>query len=280
MIALRDAMQELLQDWRDDIDPAWRSSVDPVRLGYGDISSDLMLEPWEPIFPARRGRNFPGQPDGAHIFRAFDGIEPSEVRCVLLGQDPYPCPAFSTGRAFEAGNTGCWRELNKMFSRSVRAFLLQIVAARTGCAEIAADFSQWPAALSKIESGEIPFEPPPGLADRWVKSGVLLLNSSLTLSRFSVNLDPHQSEGHLCLWKPLILSVLRQLAQKGQPLAVITFGDIAADRARQALAGAPTEVWVAERPHPADADRFLACGNPFLACNEFLRRHGARPADW
>ena len=55
------------------------------------------------------------------MFRAFDGIAPEDVRCVILGQDPYPCPAFATGRAFEAGNVARWRELDKMFSPSVRA---------------------------------------------------------------------------------------------------------------------------------------------------------------
>ena len=88
----------------------------------------------------------PGEPNGAHMLRAFDGIRPEEVRCVLLGQDPYPCPAFSTGRAFEAGNTGTWRELDKMFSRSVRAFMMQIAAARTGNTELVSTFGQWPEA--------------------------------------------------------------------------------------------------------------------------------------
>ena len=92
----------------------------------------LALEPWEPIFPARKGKHYPGAPSGAHIFHAFDRLEPDRVRVVVLGQDPYPCGAFSTGRAFEAGNVASWRELEKMFSVSVRTFMLMIAAARTG----------------------------------------------------------------------------------------------------------------------------------------------------
>ena len=60
-------------------------------------------------------RTFLGAPKGAHIFHAFDGIRPDDVRVVVLGQDPYPSPDFSTGRDFEAGNVADWRELEKMF---------------------------------------------------------------------------------------------------------------------------------------------------------------------
>ena len=270
-------MRETLLGWRQDMDPAWQRLVENVELRFEDISADLMIEPWEPIFPARRNRRFPGEPAGAHLLRAFDGVRPEEVRCVLLGQDPYPCPAFSTGRAFEAGNTGCWRELDKMFSRSVRAFMLQIAAARTGCSDLGSSFEQWPRLLAEIEAGRLDFESPASIADRWVGSGVLLLNSSLTLSRFSVEGDPHQSKGHLPLWRPLILAVLRHLAENHPPVAVITFGDAAADNAgRAGIAG----IDIIERPHPAAADDFLACENPFLACNAHLQRAGVPPIDW
>ncbi len=262
------------------MNPAWRQIVEDVHPGFEKISASLMIEPWEPIFPTRRNRQFPGAPTGAHLLRAFDRIRPEEVRCVLLGQDPYPCPAFSTGRAFEAGNTACWRELDKMFSRSVRAFMLQIATARTGCTSYESSFGQWPRLLSDIEGGRIDFEPPASIADRWVDSGVLLLNSSLTLTRFSVDVNPHQSLGHLPLWRPLIVAVLRHLAASHSPIAVITFGDAAADNARRADIAGLTGIGIIERPHPALADEFLACENPFLACNMHLQRSGTTPVDW
>ncbi len=280
LIPLTGALRETLHGWKEDIDPAWREFVGNVRLGFDDISAELVIEPWEPIFPTRRGKKMPGEPNGAHMLRAFDGIRPEEVRCVLLGQDPYPCPAFSTGRAFEAGNTGGWRELDKMFSRSVRAFMLQIAAARTGRTELASTFGQWPRLIAAVETGRIVLESPAVIADRWVESGVLLLNSSLTLSRFSVDVDPHQSQGHLPLWRPLILAILGQLAARHSPIAVIAFGDSAADNVRRAGITEKAGVQVFERPHPAFADEFLACENPFLACNAHLRRSGVTAVNW
>ncbi len=61
-IRLVDALRETLEGWIEDIDPAWRPIVADVTLGFDDVDPDLMLEPWEPIFPARKGRIFPGQP--------------------------------------------------------------------------------------------------------------------------------------------------------------------------------------------------------------------------
>jgi hypothetical protein len=58
------------------------------------------------------------------------------------------------------GNADPQRELDKMFSNSVRALIQQIVAARTGDSGCARDFADW------------------------VDDGVLLHNATLTLSRF------------------------------------------------------------------------------------------------
>lgn len=84
------------------------------------------------------------------MFRALDGLEPAAVRCVVLGQHPYPCPAFSTGRAFEAGNVATWRELDKMLSKSVRAFIQLIVAGRAGKPAYASGYGKWPSVLAEI----------------------------------------------------------------------------------------------------------------------------------
>src|ERR1700685_3831779 len=158
-VLLRDAMREVLEGWREDLDPHWRGIVKNAELGFDRMDQALALEPWEPIFPARKGKHYPGAPSGAHIFHAFDRLEPDRVRVVVLGQDPYPCGAFSTGRAFEAGNVASWRELEKMFSVSVRTFMLLIVAARTGDESYVRSVGQWPRLRDEIEAGRLAIEP-------------------------------------------------------------------------------------------------------------------------
>lgn len=280
-VNLVDALRETLSGWQDDLPPAWRAVLADTDLGLDDCDPDLVLEHWEPIFPARKQKLFPGAPDGAHMLRAFDDISPQDVRCVILGQDPYPEPGFATGRAFECGNVATWRELDKMFSKSVRAFVQLICAARTGKPEYALSFDNWPMLLADIEASRIELEAPADIAGRWIGDGVLLLNASLTLSRFSVRTDPHQSRGHLPVWRPLICSVLRHLAQSGRPVVFMTFGDAAAECLTAAELGRiEPPVFMISRPHPADADAILALENPFLVCNGFLEAAGERPVDW
>ena len=280
---LKGAFEETLAGWREDLEPAWCDVLDGVDLGFDAVDNSLTLESWEPIFPARRGREFPGAPPGAHVFRAFDGLAPEDVRCVVLGQDPYPCPAFATGRAFEAGNVAAWRELDKMFSPSVRVVIQLVVAARTGDARYAAGFERWPSTLADIESGHVGLEAPDVLADRWVASGVLLLNSALTLSRFDPTIGPHQARGHLPLWHPVLLAVLRHLASRRTPLVCVGFGDAAASLLGKAgldEAHAPAHVRVILRPHPAAAGELFALESPFSLCNHHLDSMGAAPVDW
>ena len=280
---LRAALQDALRGWQEDMHAPWRDVVRTVSLAFDDVDSALELEPWEPIFPARRGLVFPGAPAGAHMLRAFDGFRPGDVRCVILGQDPYPCPAFATGRAFEAGNVACWRELDKMFSPSVRAVIQMIVAARTGDGRYAQSVEQWPATLAAIETGGVDLEEPEALADRWVASGVLLLNTSLTLTRFRREGDPHQVQGHLPLWRPLMVRVVEHLAGRGTPVVFIGFGDAAAETIRAADLGdseADADPRVILRPHPAQAQEVLALENPFSLCNRRLRAMGAAAVDW
>ena len=280
---LRTALRETLEGWQADIDPHWRDAVGDVDLAFDAIDPALRLEPWEPIFPGRRGLTFPGAPAGAHMLRAFDGLPPENVRCVVLGQDPYPCPAFATGRAFEAGNVARWRELDKMFSPSVRAVIQLIVAARTGEVHYARSLSEWPATLTAIEDGAVDLEAPGALADRWGASGVLLLNSSLTLSRFRREGDPHQVRGHLPLWRPLMVRVLDHLSRLRTAIVVIGFGDAAAETLSAAdlsKSDAGDAVRVILRPHPAAADEIFPQENPFALCNRRLQAMGAPPVDW
>jgi uracil-DNA glycosylase len=279
---LRDAMAETLAGWETDLPPAWKAVLGRVGDHFDSIDASLDLEPWEPIFPVRRGRHFPGQPKGAHALSAFDGIVPNGVRCMILGQDPYPEPGFATGRAFEAGNVACWSELDKMFSKSVRAFMQLIVAARTGDDRLGASFEQWPEVRGMLTDPATQFEKPHAIGDRWVREGVLLLNASLTLSRFQVSIDPHQARGHLPFWRPLMLRVIETLLERAMPIVFIGFGAAATDILRQAgvVEGVSGGTACILREHPAFADAVLAKPNPFILCNAYLETMGGLPIAW
>ncbi len=273
-------MRDVLQDWRSDLDPAWQPVLAGVEPDFAAIDPSLELAAWEPVFPVRRGRRLLGGPAGGHMLHAFDGIAPAQVRCVVLGQDPYPDPTFSTGRAFEAGNVAEWRELEKMFSVSVRCFLQLIAAARTGNGDYARTTRDWLHLLADIEAGRLAFESAATLADRWVGQGVLLLNSSLTITRFQVAGDPHQVRGHLPLWRPVIRAVLQHLAARGAPVCFLAFGEQAAAVLAEAAVREGDGIACILRDHPARGDAVLAMANPFVLTNRHLARHGAGEIRW
>jgi len=280
VFTLKEAMRVFLTDWTADLDAPWRALLAQVAPNVDAIADALKLEVWEPIFPVRRGKHLPGMPAGAHCFRAFDGIAPDAVRCVILGQDPYPDPSFATGRAFEAGNVVQWCELDKSFSKSIRAYTQLIVAACTGDNGYAGSFENWPKTRAALENGTVVMASPAHSADRWVGQGVLLLNAAFTLTRFRVEIDPHQSAGHLRLWQPIVRQVLRGLAQRGMPLVVIAFGDAATRALVDADIQHYAHVHGIVRAHPAQADAVLRLPNPFVLCNAFLQEMGARPIAW
>ena len=67
---LRAALRETLDGWQDDIASPWRDVITDVALGFEQVDATLELEPWEPIFPARRGRTPSGRAAGrAHAAR-------------------------------------------------------------------------------------------------------------------------------------------------------------------------------------------------------------------
>jgi len=281
-MTLKEAMAETLAGWEADLPAAWRAALGPVGDHFDRVDADLDFELWEPIFPARRGKHFPGQPKGAHALAAFDGIAPQDVRCVILGQDPYPEPGFATGRAFEAGNLASWIELDKMFSKSIRAYMQLIAAARFGDTALSENFDRWPDVRRMLCDPSAGFEGPSAIADRWVGQGVLLLNASLTLSRFKVDIDPHQARGHLPFWRPLMLKVIETVLAMRRPAVFIGFGDAAADIfARAGLTeGLADGYALIQRDHPAFADRVLGRETPFLLCNSYLEAMGAQPVAW
>ena len=279
---LRNALQETLLHWQDDLPSAWKAALGDVQLDFAGVDAQLMLEAWEPIFPARKGRHLPGMPAGANMLKGFDGVTPQSVRCLVLGQDPYPSIDIATGRASEVGNVAEWRELNKMFTKSIRAWVQMLAQARTGDARYGQSFANWPYTLAAIENQSLPFENPAALCDRWMDDGVLLLNTSFTLSRFQVGIDPHQSRGHLVLWKPLIRAVLAHLLEQDEPLVCMGFGDSAAQAFAEAglREGLHGKVACIVRDHPAYADAVLGMPNPFLLCNTYLSDMGSAPIQW
>ena len=281
---LRDALTDFSLDWRNDLSPTWRtvlSGVSPNALGVPDT---LTFATTEPIYPSRRNIALPGARADAHVFRAFDDLEPSKVRCVLIGQDPYPALSRATGRSFEQGDLTAWVSKASSVATSLRVLLRMLVAARTRNQAV---FRMTWANFVKFVA-TIQLESPQALFDHLQTQGVLCLNAGLTITRYKSGGAPEQTRGHLPFWRPVVGQVLRSIATRtNEHVVFLTLGGFAqkllvSERVQAVATAAGT--WSSRAidlalPHPV-APGFIGGTNPFVAVNTKLTAMGAPTIDW
>jgi uracil-DNA glycosylase len=281
---LRDALTDFSEDWRDDLSPQWRAvlaGASPNALGVLDT---LTFATTEPIYPTRRNVLLAGARSDAHVFRAFDDLEPSKVRCVLIGQDPYPALSRATGRSFEQGDLNAWVSKASSVASSLRVLLRMLVAARTGNAAVLK--MTWANFVKFIAT--IQLESPRDLFDHLQSQGVLCLNAGLTITRYKSGGSPEQIKGHIPFWKPVVGQVLRSLATRNTGQVVfLCLGQYAqklltSERVQsEAIAAGTWDVRATDlaMSHPV-APGFIGGPNPFLQVNEKLALMGASEIDW
>jgi uracil-DNA glycosylase len=284
---LRDALSDFSIGWRDDLSPAWRTLLAGAGPNPLAVGGTLDFDPLQPIYPARRARPLPQARDDAHVFRAFDGIEPHQVRCVLIGQDPYPALRRATGRSFEQGDIDDWGLPAASVANSLRVLLRMLVAARTR--DDAVLKLSWASFVRHAATPAVGLEPPRALFDRLqLAEGVLFLNAGLTITRYRSGGAPEQTRGHIPFWRPVVGQVLRALATRdGGPVVFLCLGQLAqkllASEGVMTAAGAAgtwgTRAADIALPHPV-APGFIGGPNPFGAVNARLAAFGAAPIAW
>lgn len=167
------------------------------------------------------------------------------VRVVILGQDPYHGPGQAHGLAFSVQR-----------GVPVPPSLLNI-------------FKEQETDLG------LP-RPAHGHLDAWARSGVLLLNTVLTVEAGQAG--SHQGKG----WELFTDAAIRAVAERDAPCVYLLWGSHARAKApliRAASAG-PHLILEAPHPSPLSAHRgFLGCRH-FSRANAFLMEQGGEPVDW
>jgi uracil-DNA glycosylase len=283
----------MLAGWESDLPARWRKIFSATELNWSSAALDYELRPGEIILPSRKGKYLPNAREDAHVFRTFDNTDPDDVRAVVLGQDPYPNPAWATGRAFEQGDLATWPENPQQVAASLRRIMLAVAAARTEDASYTANEHAWRKLITDARRGLIHLEPPRELFDRLEREGVLFLNTSLTVSIFGGGNSPKECHRHLPLWAPLISRVLTYIAARQFAFAVFLLlgrhaqGIFDASGARAATEGAGNwkiRVDTVRHFHPAaittEGPVFLQPPNPFRSANDLLQRMGGPPVSW
>jgi uracil-DNA glycosylase len=182
-------------------------------------------------------------PPNSEVFNAFKLTEFSQVKVVILGQDPYHGPNQAHGLAF-----------------SVKPSIAPPPSLVNMYKELAQD----------IEGFQIPKH---GYLVDWAKQGVLLLNTVLTVEQGKAH--SHADFG----WERFTDKVIEQLNQHRDHLVFLLWGSHAQkkgrfiDRQRHCVLTAP-------HPSPLSAHRgFLGCRH-FSKTNEYLIAQGIEPIEW
>ncbi|MDR6860187.1 hypothetical protein [Variovorax guangxiensis] len=287
MALLRDALNDFAVDWRNDLTAAWRTALAGASPDPLSIDSTLTYDELQPIYPSRRDKPLPGARADAHVFRAFDGLAPSKVRCVLIGQDPYPALHRATGRSFEQGDIDAWNLPAASVANSLRVLLRMLVAARTNDSAVVK--MSWTTFLRHIATPGVALESPRALFDRLQQTqGVLFLNAGLTITRYQSGGGPEQTRGHIPFWRPVVGQVLRSMAMRRRGQVVfLCLGALAQKLlVNEGVMPAATQAGTWETragevalPHPV-APGFINGPNPFKAVNAKLLSFGGAPIDW
>ena len=188
---------------------------------------------------------YPGMYD---IFNALKYTPYSQVRAVILGQDPYHNPDQAHGLSF-----------------SVR----KGVAPPPSLVNIFKEIKDDVGIDNTGKHGEL---------TNWAKHGVLLLNTVLTVEQGAAN--AHASHG----WETFTRAALEYAAAAGTaPLAAVLWGKPAQKYAaifEKAAARRPVLVLESAPPSPLSAYRGFFGSAPFGKVNAFLENNGVSKIDW
>ena len=211
--------------------PDWAEALAPVDDTIAAMGGFLREE-------LAAGRTY--LPAGDRILRAFERPL-SDVRVLVVGQDPYPTPGHAVGLSFSVAP-----EVRPLPRSLVNIFR-----------ELYDDLGVGP--------------PTNGDLTPWADAGVLLLNRVLTVAPGAAG--SHRGRG----WEGVTECAIKALAARGGPLAAILWGRDA-QGLKSMLGGIP---WVeSPHPSPLSASRGFFGSRPFSRVNDLLVRQGGAPLDW
>lgn len=182
-------------------------------------------------------------PPADDIFSAFHFTPLSQVKVLILGQDPYHNVHQAHGLSFS----------------------------------VPSDQPDIPPSLKNIYK-ELQEDlgcriPNNGYLKKWADQGVLLLNTVLTVQAHQAN--SHQGRG----WEKFTDAVIQAVNAQERPIVYLLWGKPAQSKIPM-LTNPKHLILKAPHPSPLSAHRgFFGCRH-FSQANEFLQKNGVEPIDW
>ncbi|MDR0219948.1 MAG: uracil-DNA glycosylase [Lachnospiraceae bacterium] len=182
-------------------------------------------------------------PPADDVFNAFHFTPLSQVKILLLGQDPYHNERQAHGLSFSV------LPEQKEIPPSLRNIYQEL-----------------------YDDLGLPI-PRHGYLKKWADEGVLLLNTVLTVRAHQAN--SHQGKG----WECFTDAVIREVNKQDRPIVYFLWGSPAGKKAAL-LDNEKHLVLKAPHPSPLSAHKgFMGCRH-FSKANEFLAANGVEPVDW
>ena len=182
-------------------------------------------------------------PPANDIFNALHYTSLSEVKVVILGQDPYHNFNQAHGLSFSVLPT------QKQIPPSLQNIYKELHE-DLGCAI-----------------------PNNGFLEKWAKQGVLLLNTVLTVRAHQAN--SHQNKG----WEKFTDAIIRAINEQDRPIVYLLWGRPA--QAKISMLDNPKHL-ILKAPHPSPLSAyrgFFGCKH-FSQTNAFLKENGLTEIDW
>ena len=181
-------------------------------------------------------------PDMYDLYNCFRYTPFSEVKVVLLGQDPYHEPGQAHGLCF-----------------SVQDGIRKPPSLENMLKEL---------------KDNLGFDPPKsGNLTKWAKEGVLLLNTALSVRE-------HQANSHAnCGWSWFTDSVIELLSAQKEHLVFLLWGGNAR-RKKPLIDTRKHLILECAHPSPLSAYRGFFGNGHFNAANDYLRARGKEPIEW
>ena len=232
---LKDETKEEPTNWLyDSIPNTWLQSLTPQKDQLLKLSTLLSTKEF---LPPRE-----------HIWSALTATSLTDVKVVILGQDPYPTPGNAHGLAFSV--------LPDV--KLVPASLKNIYK------ELATDLG-------------VPNNRKTGYLESWANQGILLLNTVLT-----VEAGAPQSHAKLG-WEPITDHLIRTIAAQTERVVFVLWGKSAQVKKNILslyLDKNKHRVFESAHPSPLSATKGFFGSRPFSSINAWLTEMGREPIDW
>ena len=187
-------------------------------------------------------RNYTVFPDMYDLYNCFKYTPFTEVKAVILGQDPYHNFGQAHGLCF-----------------SVQKGVPNPPSLDNIFKELRSDLGYLP--------------PSTGELTKWAKQGVLLLNTSLSVRA-------HQANSHSkCGWAWFTDSVIRILSEQKENVVFILWGGNARSK-KSLIDESKHKIIESAHPSPLSAYNGFFGSKPFSKTNEYLISKGIAPIDW